>query len=300
MRTSSSIIGRKNKLSLGIRCPGCAGEFSNLDHLNFHLTYGCSSREPKRLRPGRELNDEYLTCPACLQNVKGDALNFHLDMLCSSRSSNTGVLLGDCIEVGQERKPPGLVVFENFLTLEEERRIVNRLFEDNIWYTSRRNGKCLSRHWGIVIDYSCARPRTRFPEALKHEEDMPDYFNFIIDRFKAYPTLASWVPNECNANLYNKTEGDFLTPHFDDRTLSGEIITNVNLLSDCIMTFSRPGCSFPPYKIRLPRLSASVISRSARYDYTHAIENRDLLDEFRISLNFRKQSLPLINMKRKD
>ena len=160
------------------------------------------------------------------------------------------------------------------------------------WKLSIRNGKCDMKHWGICIDYSSAKPRTRFPDPEKGEQEMPDFFTFLIKRFEQYPPLSAWWPNEANANRYIKSENHFLTPHYDDRRLSGEIICNISLLSDCIMTFSKPGSAGSLFRVRLPRLCASVMSRSSRYDYTHAINHEDLLGPKRISLNFRQQTEP--------
>jgi alkylated DNA repair dioxygenase AlkB len=191
-----------------------------------------------------------------------------------------------------QRKPPGLVLLTNFVTEEEEAHLVSILEATDDWKLSKRNGKCEMKNWGIRIDYSAAKPRTRYPNAEEGEKNLPDFFMFLIKRFEQYPPLSAWWPNESNANRYVKSEGHFLTPHFDDRQLSGEIICNVSLLSDCVMTFRRPGSAAEPYRVRLPRFSASVMSRSARFDFTHAIENEDLLGPKRISINFRQQTEP--------
>jgi alkylated DNA repair dioxygenase AlkB len=180
----------------------------------------------------------------------------------------------------------------DFLTFEEEATLVEWLSPQR-WQPSKRNGKCLSLHWGVVIDYSGAVPRTRMPRAEAGELPLPSELQFILERFTQHvETGSAWHPNECNANEYVRARGDYLTPHFDDRKLSGDIICNVNLLSDCVMQFSKPGSTSAPFRVKLPRFSASVMSRSSRFEYRHEILHEDFLGERRISLNFRQQSPP--------
>ena len=52
--------------------------------------------------------------------------------------------------------------------------------------------------------------------------------------------LSAWLPNECNANRYNRSEGHFLGAHFDDRQLSGELLANLSLGCDCEMEYTQP------------------------------------------------------------
>jgi len=322
-------------------CPACAKEFPNLDKLNFHLSFACSSRssspaeavrnqksvfkdddgkkqddsedvivfmddsvqeegtgeERLSLRSEKALalvlrkkpKPETVKCPGCSRDIAVADLDFHLDHACVSRAPRLRP------EVGPEtnRKPPGLVLLENFITEEEEALLIETLERTNDWKPSKRNGKCDTKHWGVVIDYSTAKIRTRLPDPSLGEKEMPEFLQFVIERFAKYPPLSAWWPNEANANRYIKSEGHYLTPHFDDRQLSGEIICNISLCSACVMTFAKPGSVAEPFRVRLPRLCASVMSRSARYDFTHAISNEDLLGEKRISLNFRQQAAPL-------
>lgn len=264
-------------------CPGCSSKFASLEKLDFHLNFACSSRpissSSKRVKSCHKVT---VTCPACSSQIVESELNFHLDTTCSSRTAPALKRK----PADSPRGPPGLVVLAEFISEEEEQRLVALVDLD--WSPSRRNGsQTLSRSWGVVTDYTGAKRRTRRPNG-KDEEDMPAYFDFILERFRKYDLLTSWYPNECNANKYCKSNGDFLVPHFDDRILSGEIICNISLLSDAYMTFAKPNALVEPYQVHLPRRSASIMTRSSRWDYTHEIKNRHLLGETRISLNFRQ------------
>lgn len=262
-------------------CPACNAQVANLDRLNFHLSFACSSRPcPSNKKQQRE---ESIVCPGCEWEVKRSELNFHLDTLCASKSSPILTVPTAVARLCAEPRPPGLLLLEDFLSLEEESSLLQNLRNER-WVYSTRNGQSLSQTWGVEIDYSGSRPRP-----IWGKRPMPAFLDFIVHRFRKHACLAAWTPNNCNAMLYTKSGGDMLTPHYDDRRLGGEIVCNVNLLSDCFMTFKRASSTF---KVRLPRLSASVMSRSARYEYTHEIVNGDILGEQRISLNFRQQSTP--------
>ena len=42
-----------------------------------------------------------------------------------------------------------------------------------------------------------------------------------------YFPLLGWKPNEVNANYYKKQNKHYLSAHFDDRRLSGELLANI-------------------------------------------------------------------------
>ena len=55
-----------------------------------------------------------------------------------------------------------------------------------------------------------------------------------------YFPLLGWKPNEVNANYYKKQNKHYLSAHFDDRRLSGELLANISLRGDCEMEFANP------------------------------------------------------------
>ena len=113
------------------------------------------------------------------------------------------------------------------------------------------------------------------------------------------------IPNEANAISYERAKGHFLKSHVDDRQLSKEVIANLSLAGDCIMTFtlekrnklmkhSRNGDmrELPEQrKVLLRSRTLQVLTGSARYDYSHGIANQDLLSDRRISLTMRQSPL---------
>ncbi|KAH9260767.1 hypothetical protein BASA81_001234 [Batrachochytrium salamandrivorans] len=240
------------RFSSAVICPGCDASLPSLDKLDFHLSFACLSRHSKKEKLAEE-------------------------------KTVTEEVVGPVVK---SRLPPGLVVIENFITPQEEALLLASLRAGR-WKPTTRNGKAACKHWGTVLDYLNGKPHVRHPKPELGEEPVPEFLRIIIDRFKQHDsTSVSWNPNNCNAQHYVKSRGDHLTAHYDDRKLSGDIVCNISLLSDCVMTFRKADTSF---RVALPRLSASVMTRSSRYDYTHEIAHQDLLGEQRISLNFRQQ-----------
>ena len=218
------------------------------------------------------------------------ALNFHLDSAeCEARATGAAVLRDAAVrEDGSV--PPGLRVLENFVTEAEEAELLRRLDAEGAWRASTFSGSNHSQMWGARPDWGGRTVRK--PDPAKGEREMPEWLDFIVERFqRAHPSLSAWWANQCNANEYVRSRGDFLRPHFDDRRLAGEIIVNVCLASDCVMTFARPNSSVE-YRVPLPRRAASVMSRAARWDFTHEIKREDFLGERRVSLNFRQAPAP--------
>ena len=78
------------------------------------------------------------------------------------------------------------------------------------------------------------------------------------------------------------------------RQLSTEVICNVSLCGHAIMTFSSTkGGAVGPQEVcvLLPPRSIQVLSKEARYSYTHAINMKDVLDPRRVSITFRHSPL---------
>ncbi|KAJ7519104.1 hypothetical protein O6H91_20G022800 [Diphasiastrum complanatum] len=83
--------------------------------------------------------------------------------------------------------------------------------------------------------------------------EMPKFLTRIIQRMeRVVPTLDKFVPNETNAIDYTKDEGHYLKAHVDDR---------------------------------------QILTGDSRWNFTHSIKNKDLLDSRRVSLTFRKSDI---------
>ena len=182
----------------------------------------------------------------------------------------------------------GHFLLENFITEDEERDIVNFIDDDTVnpWKDSSFNGAHEGKRYGVEVNLATRvveRARFAMPAILRR---------LVIERFaRAHETLRNFEPNECNAINYLKSRGSVLLPHCDDRQLSSDILVNLSLNADCVMTYIDEKHPTKKIRVHLPRRSLQIQSGSVRYDYQHSINNEDLLGERRVSVTFRESGV---------
>lgn len=186
---------------------------------------------------------------------------------------------------------PGLHLFHDFITEEEEEQILAELDGTSHhegflpWKFARFNGPHKGKRWGVHCNL-----RDRRVGAA--ENPLPPFVvTILLPKLQRVPQMIGCSPNEANAIDYSHKAGDYLTGHVDDRQLSKEPIANLSLAGDCYMTFANQkakGRSEEPSRILLPRRTLQVITGKARYEYSHGIRNQDLLSERRVSVTLRE------------
>jgi len=186
---------------------------------------------------------------------------------------------------------PGLFIFDDFISQQEEEILITVLDDSTTndvflpWMQSKFNGKHMGKRWGV---HCSLKDRAVYPE----ENPLPQAISSIIDRISSLHIFQGCKPNEANAIDYHRVKGDYLRSHVDDRQLSKEPIANLSLAGDCYMTFrlqkQKPTHLPQEEKILLKRRTLQVLIGSARYDYSHGIQNDDLLSERRISITTRE------------
>jgi len=224
---------------------------------------------------------------------------------------------------------PGLFVYEDFITEEEERIILAALDDNqdrytlphnmeniikhnltdgqpvqNPWKSCNFNGKHFGKRWGVHCN-----PRDRRVSAPQHP--LPPFLTqtilprlrlleiFINNRinnkrlFSKRSKCSLENANEANAIDYRRKMGHSLTPHVDDRQMSKEPIANISLAGDCYMTFTNVKEKIAPdeKKVLLKRRTLQILTGSSRYDYSHGIKNSDILSDRRVSITIRESPL---------
>ena len=191
---------------------------------------------------------------------------------------------------------PGLYLIEDFVDSDEEAAIIRNLDEDQTpWHHSNFNGHCLSKRFGVRTHL--APPRLVRPnDPAAGEMDIPPYLAIATSRLRllleggrhSLPSvLHDFTPNECNANSYETALGHFLTPHFDDRALSGPILMNLSLGCDAHMTF-HAGEEHAGIDVRLPARCLQLVTGPARYSYRHSIRADAISGPRRVSVTWRQ------------
>jgi hypothetical protein len=267
---------------------------------------------------------QYAPCPICNISLSVRMMNLHLDSCLGPSKESVSKKLSTTIEIDlvgsslhdvtipsptlipfEHAELPGLWLFHEFITEEEEMSIVSDLDNDETaWHLSTFNGHCLSKSYGLKTQFGPAHVEERIVrrnDPTKGERDIPVYLLPCVDRlrtfvknyskkFKLPVVLNSFRPNECNANCYLKSENHSLTPHYDDRFLSGPILMNLSLGGCSIMTYTKGNSEalHDTVKVNLPRRCLQLVTGDARYKYKHRINAEDVLDQKRMSVTWRQ------------
>jgi len=277
---------------------------------------GCSAATSKaaRLNGTTENGSRFTECPACGKPVPLATADLHLELSCggndtggkagarehckdarrkqhTSKQGDGGTTRwndlpapGKAMPPGRESHLPGHLLLREFVSEDEEEEILRRLEEDdgNPWRWQEGNGAHYGKSFGERIRYgrNAVEPEV-FP--------MPAYLGNIIRRLpSAYPPLTdSFCPTECNALLYVRGSS-WLRPHVDDRQLSTDVIMNLSLGGDAVMTYSKERGAPHEVRVELPRRSLQVQAGPSRFEYQHGIRSCDVLSEKRVSITFRE------------
>ena len=211
--------------------------------------------------------------------------------------------------IERNKKVDGLYMIYNFISEEEEALLLDQIYKDeqNPFRRSDFNGHCNSKKYGVVTIQSPMYGETRNVrenDMTKGEWPLPAYLKqFLLPRLKQLslhrttelPELfKEWTPNECNINEYVQQFGHYLTPHFDDRQLSGPILANLSLHGNCSFTY-RNSPNNELEVVFVPRFSLQLVTGDSRYKYTHEINKEHIYDEKRVSITLRYASNPSLN-----
>lgn len=139
------------------------------------------------------------------------------------------------------------------------------------------------QHYGYEFDY---RTRRCDPEA-----PLNNMSSAMEDLTSRIPSIMP-KPDQITANSYGPGQG--IAPHIDTHSAFLGGIASLSLGSGTVMDFRHPDGKW--HSFALPRRSLLIMDDAARYEWTHAIQNRktDLLDGVqvprgrRVSLTFRK------------
>jgi alkylated DNA repair dioxygenase AlkB len=240
---------------------------------------------------------------------------------CANQSSLTptkmvAAAMPDCFTPLKATSEPiqGLYLYEDFVTEEEEQRILATLDDSSRqdflpWKSSNFNGNHLGKRWGVHCNL-----RTR--QVTDAENPLPWFvMDILVPKIKELHLPAmervSWVPNEANAIDYHRRQGHYLKNHVDDRKLSKEPIANLSLAGDCYMTFRNEKIvrakmvdapanynrnkgnseQLEEKRVLLKRRCLQVLTGKVRYDFSHGIRHADLLSDRRVSLTMRESPL---------
>jgi alkylated DNA repair dioxygenase AlkB len=172
----------------------------------------------------------------------------------------------------------GLQLVEDFLTAEEE-EILLACIQNEAWNTSLSRR---TQHYGYVYDYTTK-------EAAVKALPIPTWCEFVLDRLLETRALTH-RPDQLIVNEY--TCGQGIHPHVDSVSQFEDGIVSVSLASAITMDFISCNDAKNKHELHLPRRSALVLHKEARYKWRHGIATRKkdhgVKRGTRVSLTFRK------------
>lgn len=179
------------------------------------------------------------------------------------------------------RLPPGLSVIHDFVSEEEEAKLLSLCdFEDSGNMKHRQ-----VKHYGFEFRYDINNVDKDKP--LK--EGIPKECDFLWGRLP-----FDFTPEQLTVNRYKPGQG--IPSHIDTHSAFEDPILSLSLNSDVVMEFKKD----ETLCVLLPRRSLAVISGESRYEWTHGIVPRtfdfyhtqdgccSFKREIRISFTFRK------------
>lgn len=161
----------------------------------------------------------------------------------------------------------GLTYLDDFLTVEEEKQLLEKI--NSFEWSNKLSRK--TQHYGYLYDYSNPKKEKTTP--------IPDCFDSIINKLN---TIYNIHPDQLIINEYKP--GQFISPHIDNIQLFEDNIASISLGSECTIQFINQN---DIYKIVAERRSIIILSGDSRYNYTHEII-KNSNSGIRVSLTFRK------------
>ncbi|EFA02043.1 alkylated DNA repair protein alkB homolog 8 [Tribolium castaneum] len=153
------------------------------------------------------------------------------------------------------RLPPGLRIITNFVSEEEEARLLALCqFEDGGSMKHR-----LVKHYGYEFRYDINNVDKEKPLS----EGIPQECDFLWRRLP-----FEFRPNQLTINRYNPGQG--IPSHVDTHSAFGDPILSLSLSSDVVMEFKKD----ETICVLLPRRSLLVMAGESRYEWTHGIVPR--------------------------
>lgn len=195
----------------------------------------------------------------------------------------------------------GVFVLENFLSKDEADALLKEI--ERSPFLSSQSGK-QKQHYGPKVNFNKRRLNASSFEGLPAY--CADLNRRLHDRVSSDPqatialrsAIENFEPTDVFVLRYHQEESSNLDFHLDDTFAYGEVILDLSLESDAVMTFyrDRPDGEVPPVapqtvqpacvRVPLPARSLLILYGAARYRWEHALLADDVFDQ-RTSLTIR-------------
>ncbi|XP_058238617.1 alpha-ketoglutarate-dependent dioxygenase alkB homolog 4 [Hemibagrus wyckioides] len=186
---------------------------------------------------------------------------------------------------------PGVFLWENFVSEDEEKELVAKMDQD-VWRESQSGRR--KQDFGPKVNFKKRRVR------LGGFSGLPANSHKLVDKMSKEPLLADFLPVEqCNLE-YSPERGSAIDPHLDDSWLWGERLVTLNMLSDTVITMSLDqgwgdmDRGEVRVAVNIPRRCLFVMYGEARHRWKHAI-HREHIHSRRVCSTFRELTPEFLN-----
>ncbi|CAK4628838.1 unnamed protein product [Aphanomyces euteiches] len=177
---------------------------------------------------------------------------------------------------------PGLLVYKDFITEEQETILLDEL-DKSEWKNDVRARQV--QHFGYVFNY-----KTQKCDPSTPLDEMPAFCRSLIDRM---PPTFDGIPDQITANEYLPGQG--ISAHIDTHSAFTASIGTLSLGHASVMEFRHPDDGRCESFLMEPR-SLYIMTGASRYQWTHCVQPRmfDVIDnekvmrQRRVSITFRK------------
>jgi alkylated DNA repair dioxygenase AlkB len=250
-----------------------------LEPASVTMTINESGTKRKRVADNAALGkSRFTTCPACGAEVPTHRINSHLDEKCAETTArrNGGVVTPP--RVGHEGLP-GLVYIDEFLTRDEETRLLDIITTHPSLKLSNVNGRRHGMHFGV--GWPLGSPTTPLPVWLR------DVVTRVEAACVSSGAATTFRVNQIAINVYRRSAGDSMRAHIDDRKHSGPAIACLSLGAECEMRFTPEAEPDRAIDVSLPPRSLQIMAGDSRFKWRHAVLNDGLQGELRVSIILR-------------
>ncbi|CAJ0955608.1 unnamed protein product, partial [Mesorhabditis belari] len=172
----------------------------------------------------------------------------------------------------------GLLLIENFITEDEETRLMKTI--DKVDWALSQSGR-RKQDYGPKVNFKHKKVK------LQGFAGMPEYADFLLNKMSvASSSLRDYLPLEmCNLE-YEDIRQSTIEFHKDDMWIWGNRLISINLLSGSVMTMINPEKEFICF-VWMPHLSLFSMADEARYEWKHGVQQHHIRGR-RIALTMRE------------
>ncbi|XP_065845736.1 alkylated DNA repair protein alkB homolog 8-like isoform X2 [Oscarella lobularis] len=175
----------------------------------------------------------------------------------------------DAVLHSKVRLPPGLCLYPDFITSDEEELLMKVFDEMPVKSNGLRHRRV--SHYGYEFFYGMNDVDVTRPL----DKDIPKELDFVIERMMNLDSIQ-WKPNQLTVNDYEPGQG--IPAHVDTHSAFEDAICSLSLHSQVVMDFRHPNGS--TCSVLLQPKSFLIMTGESRYIWTHGITPRktDVID----------------------